>query len=247
MRIHPFIFCWKGHYNKALELEKIFLNIFGRVTVINSDENNRPENWINLTDEAYFAEQFVTACNLFDGDIMFHVQADVSYENWTQVAESAVKYYNKYKFGIYAPNIDFTDVTNVNLSGVENMQDSNLKLVSNTDCSAWFIDGNVIEYFKNNFKNDYLNTKFGWGICLCLSAICLKIKKLVMRDYSFTLKHPKHRGYNTSLANSACDLFYKKIRQNNMEIYENIFHLKFRNTKKIVETLDLDNSVWLTI
>jgi len=237
MKIHPFIFSWKGHYERALALEKIFLEIFGRVTVINSEEEYRPDHWINLTDEAYFAEQFVTACNLLDGDIMFHVQADVSYSDWSSVVEAAKKYYEKFQYGIYAPNIDFTTCTQVNFEKFQINGEPNLKFVNVTDCSAWFINQSIIRYFKK-FEQPYLEAKYGWGICWCLSAISLTLGLPIFRDYTFTLQHPNFTNYNKTLAGEQGKDFFEYIKKWDIRTFKNIITLKKRNAKEVILKLN---------
>jgi hypothetical protein len=195
MKIHPFIFCWQGQTDKALYLEQVFLKIFGKVTVINSGENSKRKNWIDIGNDAYFAEQFSTACDLFNGDIMLHVQADVSFEDWRSVINSAIKYYKVYNFGIYAPNIDYTSYTSDYVDISNATPDGTLKNVLLTDCSAWFINKSIISFFKKNYLKNYLKTKYGWGICACLSCISYLQNKPVLRDYNFKLSHPKSTNY----------------------------------------------------
>lgn len=195
MKIHPFIFCWKGQTANAINLEQIFLQIFGNVTVINSGENSRRENWIDIGNDAYFAEQFSTACDIFNGDIMLHVQADVTFNDWRSVVDSAIYYYSLYSYGIYAPNINYTAYTSdyVDISCAN--KTGSLKNVLLTDCSAWFLDKSVINFFKKKYLKSFLGTKYGWGICSCLSCIAHLQNKPVLRDYNFTLSHPKSTGY----------------------------------------------------
>jgi hypothetical protein len=237
MNIHPFIFSWKGHYERTLALEKIFLKIFGRVTVINSEEEHRPGHWINLTDEAYFAKQFITACDLLDGDVMFHVQADVSYSDWEHVIGAAKKYYKKYNFGVYAPNIDYTTIVTKDIDFDIKLEDRNLKFVSVTDCSAWFIDRSIIEYFKSNFKEAYLKTKFGWGVCWCISSISILLGIPILRDYAFTLQHPKHTNYNSAIAGYRGRMFLKYIQHSNEEIWQNINQLRSRDKVQLISKI----------
>jgi hypothetical protein len=237
MNIHPFIFSWKGHYERALALEKIFLEIFGRVTVINSDEENRPEHWVNLTDEAYFAEQFATACSLLDGDVMFHVQADVSYFDWNSVVEEAKKYYKKFKFGIYAPNIDHTTCLQVDLDKIQIVGEPNLKLVTVTDCSAWFINRTIINYF-DGFVQSYIEAKYGWGICWCLSAISLRLGLPIYRDYNFTLVHPNVTNYNKQSAADEGKNFFSFIKKYDNEVFANMLLLKRKSYKEILLKLN---------
>ena len=220
MKIHPFIFSWKGHYKRALALEKIFLEIFGRVTVINSDEENRPEHWINLTDEAYFAEQFSTACEHFDGDIMFHVQADVNYWDWNSVVEAAKTCYENHKFGVYSPNIEYTTCfpEKVNFNIILK-KESKLRLVTITDCSAWFIDKEVINHFKEHYLESFRKNKYGWGVCWCISSIAYNKKMPVFRDYNFLLNHPQNTNYNTNKASYYGRIFLKTLIPEDLEFF----------------------------
>lgn len=55
--IQPFIFNWRNQFEKTCAIEDSLKQIFGEVTVINSDEENTREGWIDLGDEAYFTTQ----------------------------------------------------------------------------------------------------------------------------------------------------------------------------------------------
>ena len=150
MKIQPFIFNWKGQYEKTLKTESQLLEIFDNVTVINSYEDYKKDNWINLHKDAYFAEQFVAACKMFDGDVMMHVQGDATYHDWKSIVRSAKRYYFEYDYGIYAPNVDFTAYRSraVDLGNRGLEKYINLKNVSSTDCTAWFINKDILKEFE---------------------------------------------------------------------------------------------------
>ena len=105
MVIHPFIFNWKNKFDNTCRIEEELLKIFDNVTVINSDEENKKDNWINLDDSCYYTAQFSNAINRFNGDLLFLIQGDSSYYDWNFIVNSAKKYYEKYKYGVYAPNV----------------------------------------------------------------------------------------------------------------------------------------------
>jgi len=237
MKIHPFIFNWKEQYEKTCQTEIQLLNIFDKVTVINSDENNKKDNWINLDDEAYFTSQFCNAINLFDGDVMFHVQGDVTYYNWKGIFRSAEKYYEKYNFGIYAPNVDYTmhyaGFVNMNLSNLLH-SDTNLSIVTMTDCSCWFLHKDVIDEFKKRCFLSYAETKYGWGISATMSAISFLQKKFVLRDYDYTVNHPKHTGYDDYQAWTDGRIYHDELDE---ELQEAIFDVRKRHQHKIFELL----------
>lgn len=101
MNIQPFIFNWNRQFEKSCAIEDSLKKIFDKVTVINSDDNNTREGWIDIGDESYFSDQFRKALELFDGDVLLHVQGDVSYDKWEELVEDAKKYLEYYDAGIY--------------------------------------------------------------------------------------------------------------------------------------------------
>lgn len=202
MIIHPFIFNWKGKYNNTCQIEKEVSKVLGPVTVINSEEEYFNPDWVNLGDSAFFAKQFLTALDLFDSDIFFHIQGDVSYLNWEKLIEDARKYFNQLNCGIYAPNINYTwfnsNVADINLISLE---EKNLKLVSCTDCTVWFIHKDIIDLFKKS-RIDFTKYTIGWGIDLIFCALSHLNSRKVIRDYNHEIKHPKGTGYDECLAHS---------------------------------------------
>jgi hypothetical protein len=212
MKIQPFIFNWKGQYEKTLKTESQLLEIFDNVTVINSYEDYKKDNWINLHKDAYFAEQFVAACKMFDGDVMMHVQGDATYHDWKSIIISAKRYYFEYDYGIYAPNVDFTSynsrMVDLDNKGLEKY--INLKNVSSTDCTAWFINKDILKEFEKNWE-EYLKTKFGWGICSILGSYCKLKDKKIIRDYSYTIDHPNNTNYSMGNAGKMGKDFLKTL------------------------------------
>ena len=96
MKIQTFLFNWPRQYENTCKIEKDLLEIFDNITIINSDDENKKENWINIGNESYFAKQFLTAVNLFDGDIFFHVQGDITFNKWRELINDAKKYFEEY-------------------------------------------------------------------------------------------------------------------------------------------------------
>jgi len=197
LKIQPFVFNWRNQYGKTKKIEADLLKIFPHVTVINSDDEHNESHWINIGEEAYFAEQFLTAVDFFDADVFFHVQGDIEFDRWEELVNSAQKYYDKYKWGIYAPNVDYTWYNSQN-ADVETIQfpseENNLKVVSNPDCTVWFIHRDILNILKNNHENlSFL--KYGWGLDLILCGNSYLQQRLVIRDYQYTVIHPPGTGY----------------------------------------------------
>ena len=205
LAIHPFLFNWKRQFEKACRIEDELTKIFGKVTVINSDDDNTRDGWINVGDSCYFGEQFRRAVELFDGDILFHVQGDVEYDNWKKLVDDAKFYFRFYEAGIYAPNVDYSfwlpERTDINGRELEH---KNLKLVASTDETVWFIRKEVVQGIKER-KIDMTLNPLGWGWCCVLSTISYSKGMPVIRDYRHTIKHPYGMGYNVDAATKGMD------------------------------------------
>jgi hypothetical protein len=200
MNIQPFIFNWNRQFEKTCAIEDALIPIFDKVTVINSDDNNTREGWVDIGDQCYFSDQFRKALELFDGDVLLHIQGDVSYNNWENLIKDAKEYLEYYDAGIYAPNIDYTwySPKNADIESLES-DHSNIKMVACTDETVWFIRKEIIEELFNR-KVDFSNNVMGWGWDLVLSSICFVNGRPVIRDYNHIIDHPPGTNYNKELA-----------------------------------------------
>lgn len=193
LKIKCFVFSWKGQYENALNLEKQ-LSPLVDVTVINSDDDNVPEHWVNIGNECYFSEQFKKALELFDTtyDVFFHVQADASYDDFESIIKSANELYKKYHWGVYAPNVDDTFYIS-SRTDVFSLEDD-ISVVATTDNTCWFVHKDIIQQMNQNL--DLMsNNKLGWGWDLLICAFSHLNKRKVIRDYKFTVNHPTSTGY----------------------------------------------------
>ena len=198
MIVQPFIFNWKGKYRNVNKIAGQFRSIFEDITVINSDDDYCPEDWVNIGDDFYFSGQFNTALKYFSGDIFFHVQGDVSYNRWQELVDDAIFYMQYYDCGIYAPNINHTHWPTevVKIKDRNNLlEHESLDIVSCTDETVWFIHRDVLSKIGQHSIH-FPYSDFGWGIDFVLSSISFLNKKLVLRDSSHTITHPKGRSYS---------------------------------------------------
>jgi len=200
VKIHSFIFNWRGQYEKTKE--KINqLEAIGHIpTVINSDEEHNDEGWVNVGESAYFTDQFIKALELFDGDVFFHVQGDASYNDWNNLIKDAESSFETYTWGIYAPNVDYTwyDASRTDIVGIQ-LRDKTMKLVACPDCTCWFIHKDIINVFKQ-LKIDMSPYKMGWGWDIIFPGISYLMKRPVIRDYHHTIDHPPGTNYNKTQA-----------------------------------------------
>ena len=211
MNIQPFIFNWNKQFDKTCTIEDSLSKILDKVTVINSDDTNTRDGWVDLGDDAYFSDQFRKTLELFDGDILMHVQGDVSYDDWEKLVYDARYYLDYYNAGIYAPNIDYTwySSENTDIDSIES-DHSNIKMVACTDETVWFIRKEIIQEMYN--KNiDFYKNKFGWGWDLVLSGICFSKGIPVIRDYNHTIEHPKGTSYDKDKASDEMRLLWQSL------------------------------------
>lgn len=211
MDIQPFVFNWNNQFQKTCDIEKSLSSIFDKVTVINSDDNNTKEGWIDMGDESYFSDQFKKALELFDGDILMHVQGDVKYDNWEKLVEDAREYFDYYDAGIYAPNIDYTwySSENADINSLES-DHPNIKMVACTDETVWFIKKEIIQEMFDR-KVDFSQNKMGWGWDLVLCAICFVKGIPVIRDYNHTIDHPPGTNYNKDIAGKELSYLFQSL------------------------------------
>jgi hypothetical protein len=232
-KIHAFIFNWPKHTHKALKLEKQIKSYVDKVTVINSATNYKKSSWVNLDEDAYFTAQFCKAAQLFDGDIMFHIQADASIKDMKNLILAAKDVYSRYSCGIYAPNVDYTRLTGdkVDFTNIAFTQDIDLRYVTMTDCTCWFLSKSLIQEFKRNYlKLFYKTTKYGWGIIKLMSIISLYKRKLTIRDYSFKVNHPRTTNYNIKISDEQAKDFFSKLQAK-------LICLEYKNSKTILKCL----------
>jgi hypothetical protein len=192
MKIQTFVFNWVGHEQNAVALERS-LGRLCDVRVINSDSTveSRHAGWRHIGDSAYFTDQWNTALELFDGDILFHIQADASYPNFAAMFERCRFAIGRHNCGVYAPNVDFTP-WQYNRRELRRLDDDLLE-VAQTDCTCWAICREVIDRLPSV---DPRVNKFGWGIDFLVIATARALNKRVARDYRFTVAHPRSTGYD---------------------------------------------------
>jgi hypothetical protein len=204
--IQPFIFNWKNQFKKTCAIEDSLKKIFDKVIVINSDEENTRDGWLDVGDSAYFTKQFTKALELFEDDkkVLMHIQGDTVYNNYKQLVEDAKKYYSIYEWGVYAPDITNVWYTSeiVDISEVQS-EHENIKMVACTDETVWFIHKNIIDdYYKRGLSEIMTSEKMkmGWGWDLVMNSISFVKGMPVIRDYNHQIQHAKGTNYSKNSA-----------------------------------------------
>jgi len=198
-RIQIFLFNWPGQTDRAKVTHQQLWSMGYHVTVINSDPDYTPFNWINLGNSAWFSAQWRLATSLFNADIMFHIQADATYDSWHSLIQDAVVHFETYNYGIYSPG--FQDNGHYIPLNTWQSQHTNIYAIPNPDCTCWFIHRDIIDQFKN-LQLDLNQNHFGWGIDCVVCAVSWTQGRIVLRDLNHTVTHHPGRGYNVEDARS---------------------------------------------
>jgi len=221
MKILTFIFNWRGQYDKTIEKVNQLREIGVDPIVINSDEEHNNSDWHNIGEDSYFTAQFMKALEVFkekQGDVLFHIQGDATYDNWKQLYADAEKHFETYEWGIYAPNVDYTwyDSSRVDLRF--NIDEPNLKMVADTDCTCWFIHKDIIN-MADEKGIDFAPYKMGWSFDIIYSALSFLNQRPVLRDYSHTIDHPPGTNYNKEQGEKEMAELYESLEDDVKEAF----------------------------
>jgi hypothetical protein len=208
--IYVYIFSWKKVTANATALYKAVAPIFPNTTFINCDENvTMPADikTIQRDDSFYYGKQFDVA--IHDAPANSYVACIVGdvdpVADWAKIADQTINAFNTGKFGILAPNVDFTWHTK-RTSVIMN----NIYAVPNTDCTCWFLHPIVIQKLKTLSIGSISN--LGWGIDIIAIQESLKHRLLVARDYDTLVRQPKGTAYSEGAARVQMNALMAKYR-----------------------------------
>jgi hypothetical protein len=194
MKFDAFVCNWAGHEQHAMELEAD-LRRFVNVRVVNSDSAAvaRHPDWHHTAD--FFTNHWNKALELFGGDVLFQIQADASFTQFAELFDRCRYAMQRLDCGVYAPQVDYTywQYTRDLLFEIE----PDLCAVPQTDCICWAVRREVIEQTP---RVDPQTNAYGWGLDCIVCATAMRMNKKVVRDYRFTVDHPRGRGYDSRAA-----------------------------------------------
>ncbi len=206
-----FIFSWHKVSQNAKKLQKQFSDLGIETYVINSHEaenNNGLPNWINIGESGYMVQQYAKAIETFNKQFFIEMFADIYEVNAKLIIKRACYVFNKYNCGVYAPNVDYIEWV-FDKKRIPKLE-KNLYEVKNAESLLSFIHKDVL-------KGVVLDTekyKIGWGIDFLVCILAFLKKRLVIRDYITTIKHPRGRGYNNSQAEKEFEQFINDLDEN---------------------------------
>ena len=199
-----FIFNWHKTSENAKKLQKQFSDFGIETYVINSHEaenNNGLDHWVHIGESSFMVKQYAKAQELFNKTYFIELFADIYNVNVRRIAERAHTVFSNYNCGIYAPDIYWTHWT-YDSSRLPKLE-KNLYEVKNPESLLSIIHKDVLSRLSLNPEK----FKFGWGIDFLLSVHSGLLGKLVVRDYSVRISHPKGTGYDAAKAETEYDSF----------------------------------------
>jgi len=194
MKIQYFVFNY-AHFHEAKDLLNRFLNEGLDAYLLSNEAPNDPEyeetDRVKKFSNIFYTGQWNEALKLFNADILFITNADVTINSIPELVSKMTNFYEKYKSDLYAPNHYWTSWTfDPNL--LEDLE-PNLKLVPMTDSTIWSISADIVQKVG---QIDLDINKLGWGIEILAAWYCKQLGKYVVRDYSVKYKHPRSTKYN---------------------------------------------------
>lgn len=223
--IEPFIFNWKGKFENTCLIESHLKKIFNKVSVINSDQENKKDEWINVFDSCYFSDLFKFCLKFRDQNkTLLHIQGDVFYSNWSELINDAIFFMNYYNAGIYYPIVENTEWMEDRITSVQGAktEHENIKVIANGDETVWFIRPEILNLLTSqSLHQAFEGNKFGWGWDIVLCAISFINHMPAIRDSNHFINHPKSTNYDKALAIKEYEAMQEKLPR---EIQDFIYH-----------------------
>jgi hypothetical protein len=146
--------------------------------------------------------QWNRALGLFDGDVIFHMQADAQCDDFERLFERATALFRRGDVGVYEPDVDYSPYR-YDTSLLQAVADDEYE-VPITDQTCWLVAGDVLRELG---PVEVSVNRYGWGISAAVAAVCRLQRKLCVRDYGVSVVHPRSRGYPAGIAASERDAY----------------------------------------
>jgi hypothetical protein len=196
-RLHAVVYAWPRVKSQAQHiLDAVSPHVHRASVVLCADdplERGANDNVYLLGGGAHFGEQFAKAIEIFDGDVLLQIAADVTAPSWSRVAgQCAARFQAMPNLGLWSPDIDGS-VWPTSQVAFYQTQDPDLFGVLQTDTLVWAMRKGVVDYLKTL---DYALTPLGDGIDWAAAAHAYANKLRVMRDLSVRVSHPVGAGHD---------------------------------------------------
>lgn len=200
--LHAVIISWEGYGEKARDIAQALEGSVDRLTVIYSNKANRPETgpgtWVQVPQSWYYGAKFRAALDMIGADeIMLQVHADAHSEDWAALAlRCAACFDARDDLGIWTPDITWTPWPS-EVVGRGVISGTTLLRVAQTDGIVWALHPALYPALR---ALDYSGNNLGWGIDWVALYDSMQKRRLVVRDLSQAVSHPRSRGYHNAEA-----------------------------------------------
>jgi hypothetical protein len=186
--------------------------LVAELTVIYSNADGVEEtgagHWHQVPNAFFYGRKFRETLALFRGDIMLHLHADASTDDWASVITSVERCYAEIPdLEVWASGIDASPLPDrqvaagrASLPGVE--------IVYRTDSIVWAITARCVERFR---ALDFDCNNLGWGLDLVAAAFAHTHRRLAVRDTNVVVKHPLTTGYDRREAARQEIVFFRQL------------------------------------
>jgi hypothetical protein len=195
--LHAVIFCWPGKETNARCIASVLHDHVEHLAVIYKNDNGRTEDgwgeWHKVPNQWYFGRQCKRSFELFRGDVLLQIQADVYYRDWPRLVRRCREAFrSSARVGVWAPDVFYCahppELTRLAPGGWEQMIN-----VSRTDGIVWALARPVVTLLD---QLNYEVNNLGWGIDDAAAAYARFLDLRVLIDTSLSPEHPKGSGYS---------------------------------------------------
>lgn len=213
LKPYTIIFTWNDYDEKALNLQQEILSITGQCQVISSHESTKVpySDWIYIGEESYYTKQWNVALQLFKNNRSYNtlvqIQADASCEDWKYFYECLETSYNRFKWGVYSPYVDWSG----HYPPTDFIEHScGYRSIKRTDCTVWAIHETILLQGIDKFDESNI---YGWGIDKYYNDLSIKSNREIILDYNICISHPKGSNYDHDAAKEQSEIFTKEIEK----------------------------------
>jgi hypothetical protein len=212
IRLQAFIISWTGRHENALQIYRE-INDFCNVTIIYSDEdeNNSFQSEVRAIrrpNNLMFGDKFLTALNVFSGDIFLLIHADCFCSSWLNLLQTCINDFNERPdIAVWSPVIE-NSWPPLELSEIMQIPDSSLSIVSNTDSIVFAINRGGVARLK---VCDYEQNVHGWWAHVPAIVSSMSRGEIVVINREINVKHARGRGYNSLIAHDEGSKFLDNL------------------------------------
>jgi hypothetical protein len=217
-KIDAHIVSWSGQHENAVAIAERLAGHVDSLTIIHSQPGGFVPNpawrYLLVPNDWFFGRKFAKSVEVFDGDVLMQVMADVQCDDWGRlVARCRQAFSLRPDLGAWGPDIEGTYwnlsrtlVSPIHVHTPEAVLMDSLNCVTAVDALVWAISRDVAQRMA---RLGYESNNLGWGVCEVACAYCHVNNRLVVLDASPKVFHAMGSGYDWGEAGIQRDGFFE--------------------------------------